>query len=233
VYCDLDGVLVDFARGITEVFGWSERATSQNIDALSRRELWERVQGAESFFEHLPWMPDGERLWRAIAPLRPDILTGVPAYCRRAPRAEKFRWCARELARLSSAADNVAAFHHVDMAGPARTHAPPPADAAGWGERRGPHRSASSSAADDSAARERDDDEWHCSVITCWSECKQYESGVGKVLIDDRVDLKSSWEAAGGIFIHHTSAADSIRQLKHLGILPSDDANPWQQELQP
>ncbi|MFO7780917.1 MAG: hypothetical protein R6W94_04760 [Spirochaetia bacterium] len=38
------------------------------------------------------------------------------------------------------------------------------------------------------------------------------------VLIDDRASTREPWEAAGGVFIHHTSAAESIRALEELGL---------------
>ena len=37
------------------------------------------------------------------------------------------------------------------------------------------------------------------------------------VLIDDRLKMKESWEAAGGRFILHLSAAGSIEKLRELG----------------
>ncbi|CAK9054597.1 unnamed protein product [Durusdinium trenchii] len=43
---------------------------------------------------------------------------------------------------------------------------------------------------------------------------KQKFSGPNCILIDDRGDLREAWEARGGLFIHHTSAAESIRQLR-------------------
>jgi hypothetical protein len=38
----------------------------------------------------------------------------------------------------------------------------------------------------------------------------------GDILIDDWTKYKAHWEGAGGIFITHTSAADTIRQLKNV-----------------
>ena len=38
------------------------------------------------------------------------------------------------------------------------------------------------------------------------------------VLIDDRAFTREPWEAAGGVFIHHASAAQSIRALEELGL---------------
>lgn len=38
------------------------------------------------------------------------------------------------------------------------------------------------------------------------------------VLIDDRMSLAEKWEDGGGIFIHHTRAAQTIRRLEELGL---------------
>ena len=48
---------------------------------------------------------------------------------------------------------------------------------------------------------------------------KQKFSGPNCVLIDDRGDLREAWEARGGIFIHHTEAKESIRQLRGQAVL--------------
>jgi hypothetical protein len=44
-------------------------------------------------------------------------------------------------------------------------------------------------------------------------------SGEGKILIDDRLEPNiEMWRSKGGIGIHHTSASDTISQLKELGL---------------
>jgi hypothetical protein len=40
----------------------------------------------------------------------------------------------------------------------------------------------------------------------------------GDVLVDDYLRYRDLWEKAGGIFVHHVSAAESIRQLAALGL---------------
>eukprot|EP00977_Amphora_coffeiformis_P004974 scaffold1060_cov196-Amphora_coffeaeformis.AAC.6 len=104
VYCDLDGVLVDFCHGIRTLFPHHE--ASQSVDALHRPTMWQKVAEQPSFFDSLPWMPDGQRLWEAIRPLQPDILTGVP-YRVTASSVQKFLWCQRELG---------VPVHHIDKA---------------------------------------------------------------------------------------------------------------------
>lgn len=51
-------------------------------------------------------------------------------------------------------------------------------------------------------------------IITCLSRDKPNHSAPGHVLIDDRLSLRAPWEARGGVFIHHVSAAASIAALK-------------------
>lgn len=56
----------------------------------------------------------------------------------------------------------------------------------------------------------------HITVFCCGTRNKQKFSGPRCILVDDRGDLREAWEARGGIFIHHTSAAESIRQLREV-----------------
>ncbi len=58
-------------------------------------------------------------------------------------------------------------------------------------------------------------------MIVCLSKDKYIHMHDEKdnILIDDWTKHKHVWEEAGGYFIHHTSAADSIRQLRYLGVL--------------
>lgn len=56
-------------------------------------------------------------------------------------------------------------------------------------------------------------------VITCWSREKAARAkerlvpGEVAVLIDDRESLAESWEAIGGVFIHHQTADGTISRL--------------------
>lgn len=47
---------------------------------------------------------------------------------------------------------------------------------------------------------------------------KQNFAGENKILIDDMANTIEEWNAKGGIGIHHTSTADTIKQLKELGL---------------
>jgi len=51
-------------------------------------------------------------------------------------------------------------------------------------------------------------------VITVPQERKCDYARLGDILIDDKVENRAGWEAAGGLFFLHTSAADTLNQLK-------------------
>jgi len=104
IYCDLDGVLVDFGKGVHQVCG-------HRPEHLSKSRMWSLLAKQDGFYTNLPWMKGGRELWNAIRPLGPDILTGVPMYPK--ARVEKALWCQRELGISTN---------HVDMAGHKSTH---------------------------------------------------------------------------------------------------------------
>jgi len=105
ILCDLDGVLADFNAGVEQLCG-------KRPHELTPRVLWKKIFGRrKAFFEHLPWTHDGERLWQAIRPLRPDILTGVPRG--KAAQDQKYAWCKRELGVETN---------HLDLAAPKKRH---------------------------------------------------------------------------------------------------------------
>jgi len=91
VFCDLDGVLADFDRGVVE------RTGVKPTDFRRRRKMWRRLAPpcTQDFFSTLPWMDDGEQLWTFLAPLSPAILSGSPSGDWAAP--QKRRWCAEQL----------------------------------------------------------------------------------------------------------------------------------------
>lgn len=56
-------------------------------------------------------------------------------------------------------------------------------------------------------------------IIACLSREKSlYLKNAGDVLVDDYLRYKRLWEKAGGIFVHHHSARESIEQLAGLGL---------------
>lgn len=89
LFCDLDGVLADFEKGVEEKF-------NKKIGDIKQATLWSVINKSTTFFENLPWMPKGKELWERIKEYHPIILTGIPPRCPTAAE-QKIKWCQREL----------------------------------------------------------------------------------------------------------------------------------------
>jgi FMN phosphatase YigB (HAD superfamily) len=72
VYCDLDGVLVDFDKGYEDLTGM----TTKEADAKGPEFFWKPISDAgASFWIRLKWMPDGKELWNYIKHFNPSLLS--------------------------------------------------------------------------------------------------------------------------------------------------------------
>ena len=88
IFCDLDGVLADFEKGVQKLF-------NKHPNEINARFMWSSLRKTKGFFENLEWMEDGRQLWEHIKIYNPIILTGCP-YGGWAEQ-QKYNWCAREL----------------------------------------------------------------------------------------------------------------------------------------
>lgn len=88
LFIDLDGVLVNFDAGV-------QLATGRLPEALTDRQMWPVLARTPGFYEHLPWMPDGQELWAFCRSHDPVIVTGLPLGKWAEP--QKRAWCIREL----------------------------------------------------------------------------------------------------------------------------------------
>jgi hypothetical protein len=107
IYCDLDGVLVDFEAGVQKLFPNHK----ESINDIPSKVLWPVLAKATGFYRSLPWMPDGKLLWKTILHISKvlsdkgdgaklpciqiRILTGCPMF--NAAAHDKYQWCRREL----------------------------------------------------------------------------------------------------------------------------------------
>jgi len=87
IFCDMDGVIVDFEKGYYELTG---KHISQIIGGGD--EFWKPLEEEGAlFWATLPWMPDGRELWRYIKKYKPYILT-APSMDP-SSRVGKEAWC--------------------------------------------------------------------------------------------------------------------------------------------
>ena len=112
IFCDLDGVLVDFNRGIYRLLRKDASKLYQTKSGIKR--LWSAVSRSPKFFEKLHWTSDGRELWQSIYHLQPDILTGVPNSKPHDVGREKYRWCQRELTMPPKAPNKTRRGHEAN-----------------------------------------------------------------------------------------------------------------------
>ena len=156
LFLDCDGVLSDLDGYGLRVFGLYP---SQVEDRYGTSYLYDLMHLSRDFYASLPLLPDAMELYRAVAHLRPVILTGRPCM-------HDYQWAVEQKLR--------------------------------WTAKRFPG----------------------VQTIVCPSTEKwQYMQAEGDVLVDDRLKYAHLWTLNGGRFILHTSAKDTILQLKGLGML--------------
>jgi hypothetical protein len=90
IYCDMDGVLVDFEKGYKEL---------TNKDASYKtnpEEFWAPITKAgAAFWIKLQWMPDGKELWDYIKGYNPELLSAPSR--EESSKIGKFTWVKRNM----------------------------------------------------------------------------------------------------------------------------------------
>jgi len=75
VFLDCDGVLADFNGGVARVLGMPPREYEHRF-GLKR--FWAALASTPDFFNTLDLLPDAMKLYEAVRPILPVILTGLP-----------------------------------------------------------------------------------------------------------------------------------------------------------
>jgi len=87
IYCDMDGVLVDFERGYAELTNIIPSKTFNG-----KADFWEPINKAgAAWWANLDWMPDGQQLWSYIKKHNTYILSARSWDT--ASRVGKEAWC--------------------------------------------------------------------------------------------------------------------------------------------
>ena len=79
IFCDMDGVLVDFDEGYKQLTG----VTTHHADSQGKDEFWRLFRDSlkekdipeRSYWANLDWMSDGKQLWDYIKDYNPYVLT--------------------------------------------------------------------------------------------------------------------------------------------------------------
>lgn len=73
LYCDMDGVLVDFEEGYNKLTG---RKAPGYSSPYNKEDFWKPISDAGAkFWADLDWMSDGKQLWDYIKQFNPKLLT--------------------------------------------------------------------------------------------------------------------------------------------------------------
>ena len=92
IYCDMDGVLVDFEKGYEELTG--RNIKGQHVSGGP--DFWDPITKAgASFWVKLQWMPDGKQLWEYIKQYTP-VLLSAPSR-EESSKIGKYVWVKREM----------------------------------------------------------------------------------------------------------------------------------------
>jgi len=90
IFCDLDGVLVDFEGGFLQIHGRAHNSVPEGV-------MWKMIRDKEGHWALLPPMPDAQQLWDFIRPHKPTILTGCPTTGHELAVDGKRLWCLNNL----------------------------------------------------------------------------------------------------------------------------------------
>ena len=115
IYCDMDGVLCDFRKGIENMFklkskdpsmpGPMQMAGYKDADDWMSAPLsnakWEPVTNYPMFWPTLPWTKDGKKLWFYIEKFKPHILSDYTPHDNNSIKGKRL-WINRNL-RLTDA----------------------------------------------------------------------------------------------------------------------------------
>lgn len=205
IYFDLDGVMADYDAGIRAMGFTPDPALNRSSHLLpgsgsaKKREMYEAVKGT-TFYADLPLLPGAAELYAVAWEADPIILTAAPKFGASEEdyylnphwlgAAYHKRWWVEH--RLLPAVLNA---NLVEMSPDIRCEVRP----------------------DGFVSRVRIPDE----RFVCTTSARKYQfmhrkHSSHQVLVDDRSDNIGAWRKAGGIGIEHTSAEDSISQLRTL-----------------
>ena len=110
IYCDMDGVLCDFRKGIDNMFKLKSKDPSMPgpmqmagykdtddwINAPLSAQKWEPITNYKMFWPTLPWTKDGQKLWFFIRKFNPHILSAYTPYDKNSIKGKQL-WLQRNL----------------------------------------------------------------------------------------------------------------------------------------
>ena len=113
IYCDLDGVLVDFEKGYEKLTG----IDIKNQFVQGDEKFWAPLSDAGAkFWAMLDWMSDGRLLWQFIKKYKPNILSAPSR--ENSSKIGKEAWCRIHIPNQYNKIYLVPSFEKKNYAGP-------------------------------------------------------------------------------------------------------------------
>lgn len=99
IYCDMDGVLVDFNNGVTKVMNDPEFDVLQKKHRANFWKLLNEIpeQEAIDIWANFEWVPGGKELWRYVSRFNPGILSSPGNIARDRVEKGKMLWIKKNL----------------------------------------------------------------------------------------------------------------------------------------
>ena len=206
-YLDLDGVMADYAGGMTALGYAVDPSLGRQLNTSGthhplKREMYERIKGTE-FYRGLPIMAGGVDIYNAVADTDPVILTAAPKFGSTeddfhinphwlGAAHHKRHWVEHVLLPACAVAQMEAQWAHnpgvwIDWTPPRRLAIP--------------------------------DDHFICTTSARKQEFMHRKKAPHQVLIDDRVANCDRWVESGGIAILHDDVAFTLSSIAFVAAL--------------
>lgn len=129
LYVDMDGVLTDFDTAATAIGGAA--GLKEDATPEEKQDMYNKIEAAgPEFWSNMPWKSDGKKLWNALKPFNPVLLSS-PGKFMHAPRGkqdwvkknlpgvplfldeDKYRWAERDAVLIDDSLPKILAWREM------------------------------------------------------------------------------------------------------------------------
>lgn len=103
IYLDMDETIVDWMSGANKALKdaghpeWMSDHWKKYSEIEADKIRWGVLNNTPNFWENLPWMPDGKKIWNFVKKYKPKILSACGTLAGNICRDGKKRWLANHL----------------------------------------------------------------------------------------------------------------------------------------
>jgi len=106
LYCDIDGVMADFGKGVEKLLGYKHSENQYENDPKYKKAMWKavgkhRAAGGELWYD-LELLPDAMTLWNYIKGLNPTFLSATGTSASEHTKDQKLRWLTKHFGNVDA-----------------------------------------------------------------------------------------------------------------------------------